>query len=159
MQVAAQKVVTLEYTLKDDQGEILDSSEGAKPLVYLHGQGSLVAGLEKALDNKGEGDSFEITVPPEDAYGTHNPALIQRMQMRRLPDKNVQVGMRFRVQMEGGARFLLVTAIQGDYATVDANHPLVGMTLHFSVKVVAVRDATAEELAHGHVHGADGHAH
>ncbi len=159
MQIAADKVVSIEYTLKNDKDEVLDTSQGGQPLVYLHGRGNLVPGLEKALDGKAAGDAVEVVLPPEQGYGLHEPKLIQRMQVRRLPEQKAQVGLRFRAMTDAGPRFFLVTAVAGDYATVDGNHPLVGMTLHFAVKIADVRDATAEELAHGHVHGTGGHQH
>ena len=159
MQIAAKSVVTIEYTLKDDEGEVLDSSEGGEPLTYIQGVGNLIPGLEKALEGKGPGDSLEVTVSAEEGYGARDERLVRNVPLRRLGDKNPQVGKRYRAQTEDGPAVVLVTAIKGDYATVDANHPLAGMTLHFAVKVAAVRAATDEELAHGHVHGEGGHHH
>ncbi len=159
MQIAAQKVVSIGYTLKDDDGEILDSSVGREPLVYIHGVGSLVAGLEKALDGKGAGDHVVVSVPPDEGYGARNEALIRKIPVRKLPPAQVKVGGRVTIQTEEGPMMLLVTAVQGDYATVDPNHPLAGLNLHFEVDVVEVRDATADELQHGHVHGPGDHHH
>ena len=157
--VTAQKVVSIEYTLTSDQGEVIDSSVGRDPLVYLHGANNIVPGLEKALENKSAGESIDVAVPPEEGYGLRDARLVRNTPMRKLPDGKAQVGQRLRVQTEHGPRILTVTAIKGDYATLDANHPLAGKTLHFKVKVVDVRDATAQELEHGHVHGPDGHDH
>jgi len=159
MQVAAQKVVTIEYTLKDDAGEVLDSSDGGEPLSYIHGAGNIVPGLEKALDGKNVGDAITTKVAPEEGYGARDEELIQKIPSRKLPDKKAKVGGRYRVQTSEGPTVVLVTAIAGDYVTIDANHPLAGMTLHFEVKVVGVREPTSEELQHGHVHGAGGHHH
>jgi FKBP-type peptidyl-prolyl cis-trans isomerase SlyD len=159
MQIAAQKVVTIEYTLKNEGGEVLDSSEGGEPLAYLHGAENIVAGLEKALEGKAVGDTVEVTLQPEEAYGQRDERLIQKLPVRKLPEKKVQVGARYRVMTDQGPRFLLVKELRGDYATVDANHPLAGLVLHFAVKVTGVRDATPEELEHKHVHGAGGHHH
>lgn len=160
MQIAARKVVTIAYTLKDPEGKVLDTSEGGQPLAYLHGVGNLVAGLEKALDGKAVGDSLEVTVPPEEGYGVRDEGLIRNMPLRKLsPDKRGEVGRRYRVMTDQGPRVVTIKAIKGDYAEVDGNHPLAGMTLHFAVKVVGVREATAEEIEHGHVHGEGGHHH
>jgi FKBP-type peptidyl-prolyl cis-trans isomerase SlyD len=159
MQIGQQRVVTIEYTLKNDEGEVLDTSEGGEPLTYVHGVGNLVPGLEKALEGKGAGALISVVVPPDEGYGQRDERLIRNMPVRKLPEKKAAVGMQFRVQTEEGPRILLVTGVQGDYATVDGNHPLAGMTLHFEVKVVEVREATAEEIEHGHVHGPGGHDH
>jgi FKBP-type peptidyl-prolyl cis-trans isomerase SlyD len=157
MQIGREKAVTIEYTLKDDGGQVLDTSEGRPPLTYLHGVGTLVPGLEKALDGKGAGDAVDVTLTPDEGYGARDERLIRNMPLRKLRNQDVVVGQRVPADFDGAARLVLITALRGDYATVDANHPLAGKTLHFSVKVVGVRDATAEELAHGHVHGPGGH--
>lgn len=159
MQIQAKSVVTLEYTLKDDAGEVLDKSEGRGPLTYLHGAGNLVPGLEKALEGKSAGDSLEVSIAPADGYGDRSEKLVRKIPLRKIQDPRPQPGKRYRAQVDDGLRIVLVTGLSGDYASVDANHPLAGMTLHFSVKVVEVREATAEELSHGHVHGKGGHHH
>jgi FKBP-type peptidyl-prolyl cis-trans isomerase SlyD len=159
VQIQAKSVVSIEYTLKDDGGEILDKSEGRGPLTYLHGVGNLVPGLEKALEGKAVGDSVEVSVAPAEGYGDRNDKLVRKIPLRKIQDPRPQVGKRYRAQIDDGLAVVLVTAISGDYATVDANHPLASMTLHFAVKVVEVREATAEELSHGHVHGKGGHHH
>jgi FKBP-type peptidyl-prolyl cis-trans isomerase SlyD len=159
MQIGPQKVVSIEYTLKDEKGELLDSSEEGKPLAYLHGAGNIVPGLEKALDGKNPGESVEVTLAPAEAYGSRDEKLVRNMPTRKLSDKKVQVGMRYQAQVNDQLRVVQVTAIRGDYATIDGNHPLAGMTLNFAVKVVDVRDATKEELEHGHAHAGDGHEH
>ena len=159
MPIEARKVVSIDYTLTDDGGKVLDSSRGRAPLSYLHGAGNIVPGLEKALEGKNEGDAIEVSVPPSEGYGVRSEALVQNVAIRKLPDKKAQVGMQLRAQTEHGMRILTVTAVRGDYATVDANHPLADKTLNFKVTVVSVRDATEEELAHGHVHGPHGHDH
>lgn len=158
MQIADQKAVTIAYTLKNDEGTIIDTSEGGTPLTYLHGADNIVPGLEKALEGKQPGDVVKVVVPAAEGYGLRDEKQIRKVPLRKLPEGKPRVGMRFRVQTpDGGAIAALVTAIQGDYATVDANHPLAGMTLHFDVTVVEVRDATPDELTHGHVHGPGGH--
>lgn len=158
MQIAAQKVVSIAYTLKGDDGEVIDSSTGRDPLVYIQGVGSLVPGLEKALEGKAAGDHVAVSISPDDGYGPRDESLLRKIPVRKLPAK-VKVGARVRLETDVGPVMVLVKAVAGDYATVDPNHPLSGMTLHFEVDVVAVRDATAEELAHGHVHTGGGHHH
>jgi|SRR5215831_8526241 len=157
MQIGREKAVTIEYTLKDEGGKLLDTSDGKPPLTYLHGVGALVPGLEQALEGKGAGDAVDVTLTPDEGYGARDERLIRNVPLRKLRERDVVVGQRVPADVEGGQRLVLITALRGDYATVDANHPLAGMTLHFSVKVVGVRDATSEELAHGHVHGPGGH--
>lgn len=159
MHAAANKAVTIEYTLTDDGGEVLDSSDGAEPLVYLHGAGNIVPGLERALEGKSVADAIDIAVAPEDGYGVRDEKLVQNIATRKLPPGKLTVGQWLRAEGPHGPQMLVVTAIRGDYATVDANHPLAGMTLHFKAKITAIRDATEEELSHGHVHGAHGHDH
>jgi FKBP-type peptidyl-prolyl cis-trans isomerase SlyD len=157
MKIGAKKAVTFHYSLRDDEGTVLDSSEGSDPLTYLHGEGNIVPGLEKALEGKQAGDEVKVTVPPDEGYGARSDENVQNVPRRKLPEGKIKPGMRVRLQTTEGPIAALVTAIKGDYVTVDANHPLAGMTLHFEVKVETVRDATAEELEHGHVHGPGGH--
>jgi FKBP-type peptidyl-prolyl cis-trans isomerase SlyD len=159
MQIGPRAAVTIEYTLKDDAGKVLDTSEGRKPLTYLHGLGNLVPGLEKALEGKEAGASFEVTLTAEEGYGPRDEKLVRKLPLRKLADKSPQPGRRTRAQFDDGLRLALVTAVSGDYATVDGNHALAGMALHFAVKVVEVRPATSDELEHGHAHGEGGHHH
>ena len=163
MQIAAKSVVSIDYTLKSEAGDVLDTSEGKEPLTYLHGVGNLVPGLERALEGHAAGDSLEVNLPPAEGYGDRNEKLVRNVPLRKLAtggaDKKPQVGRRYRAQLDDGMAVVLVTGLKGDYATVDANHPLAGMTLHFQVKVVEVREATDEELKHGHVHGPGDHHH
>jgi FKBP-type peptidyl-prolyl cis-trans isomerase SlyD len=151
-------VVTLHYTLKDDGGAVLDSSAGGEPLAYIQGHGNLVVGLEKALEGKADGTSLAVVVAPGDGYGIRDESLVQRVPKRTLQGAGtLKKGMQF--QAEGGMRLFTVTAVVGDMVTLDGNHPLADQTLHFDVQIVGVREATAEELEHGHVHGAGGHHH
>jgi len=159
MQIAAQKAVTIGYTLKDDDGKVLDTSEGGEPLTYLHGAGDVVPGLEKALDGKQVGDALSVSLSPEEAYGPRDEGQIRNIPLRKLPKGKVEVGMQYEITTDAGPMLALVTAVRGDYATIDANHPLAGMRLHFDVKVVEIRDATPEELEHGHVHAPGDHHH
>ncbi|MET0386839.1 MAG: peptidylprolyl isomerase [Polyangiales bacterium] len=159
MKAEAQKVVSIEYTLKDDDGQVLDTSEGRGPLAYLHGAKNIVAGLEKAIEGAEIGQSVTATVTPAEGYGDYDERAIQNVPVRKLSEKRPAVGAMLQVQTQAGPRIALVKAVRGDYATLDFNHPLAGKTLHFEVKVVAVREPTAEEAAHGHPHGDGGHQH
>lgn len=159
VEIAAQKIVSIEYTLTSDAGEVIDSSVGRDPLAYLHGANNIVPGLEKALEGKSAGEVIEVKVTPDEGYGVRDDRLVQNVPVRKLPNGKAEVGMRLRAETEQGPRILTVTEVKGDYATIDANHPLAGQTLNFKVKVVEIRDASEEELAHGHVHGPNGHEH
>ncbi len=153
MTIEKNKVVMIDYTLKDSDGEIIDSSDSSEPLAYLHGNGNLIPGLERELEGKKPGDKLSCVVSPADAYGDYDENLVFTVKKTNFaePDK-IEEGMQFEAQSEGGSRAVTVVAVKGDDVTVDANHPLAGEDLHFSVSVVEVRDATAEELQHGHVH-------
>jgi len=159
MPIEQNKVVSFEYTLKDDKGEVLDRAEAGDPFDYLHGSGMIVPGLESALAGKDVGDALSVSLTAEQAYGQRDESLIRRIPLRKLRDKNPQVGRRYPAEIGRGVQLVLVKSIEGDYATVDPNHPLAGMALNFDVKIAKIRDATAEELEHGHIHGADGHHH
>jgi FKBP-type peptidyl-prolyl cis-trans isomerase SlyD len=159
VQIAKEKVATIDYTLTDDKGELLDSSEDDGPLSYLHGHGNIVPGLEKALEGKTVGDSLKITLPPSDGYGEHDKKLIQTMPRDRFPDGEIELGTRFHAESRGESRVLTVTAVNDRGVTVDGNHPLAGRTLRFEVTVREVREATGEEIEHGHVHDGHGHDH
>jgi FKBP-type peptidyl-prolyl cis-trans isomerase SlyD len=160
VEIAADRVVLIHYTLKDDAGAVIDSSSGADPLAYIQGHGNLVAGLEKALEGKKDGDTVAVSVAPADGYGKYDAALIQRVPKRSLQGSGeIKKGMQFQGQTPDGMRLFTVTAVVGDMITLDGNHPLADKTLHFDVDIVSVREATAEELEHGHVHGAGGHHH
>ena len=160
MRIAKDHAVQIHYTLKNDAGEVLDSSEGADPLAYLQGHGNLIAGLEKALEGKRAGDVLNVSIAPEDGYGVHDASLIQdvpRSAFRGI--ESIEVGMQFQAESNHGPRSVTVTKVTAEVITVDGNHPLADQTLHFDVKIVDVRAATEEELSHGHVHGPGGHHH
>ena len=153
MQIQNDKVVSIHYTLTNDHGEVLDTSDGGEPLAFLHGAGNIIKGLEAALESKEAGDSFKVLIKPEDGYGEHRPELIQHVPLDALKGiENLQKGMRLQAQTEQGPIPVVVTEVGEDKATLDANHELAGKNLHFDVKVEAVRDATEEEISHGHVH-------
>jgi FKBP-type peptidyl-prolyl cis-trans isomerase SlyD len=160
VEIAADRVVTIHYTLKDDGGAVLDSSAGGEPLAYIQGHGNLVAGLEKALEGKADGSTLSVVVSPAEGYGEHDAGLIQRVPKRALQGSGeIKKGMQFQARTDDGMRLFTVTAVVGDMITLDGNHPLADQTLHFDVQVVGVREATTEELEHGHVHGVGGHHH
>lgn len=160
MQIANDVVVSIEYTLTDDQGNVIDSSVGGEPLAYLHGAGNIIPGLEVALEGKQVGDSLKVSVAPADGYGEKDEGLLQVVprSMFRGVDQ-IEPGMQFHAQTDYGMQVITVAKVEGDNVTVDGNHPLAGQNLNFDVKVLEVRAATAEELEHGHVHGAGGHHH
>eukprot|EP00808_Paulinella_micropora_P025103 g56011.t1 len=149
--------VSINYTLKDTEGKILDTSQGKDPLSYLHGTGHLIEGLEKEMEGKKAGDKFEVVVPPEQGYGARNEELLKKLPLKMFPDPTeVKVGAMFH---QGPHRMWRVLAVEEHEVTVDGNHPLAGTTLHFQVEVVGVRQPTLEESSHGHAHGPGGHAH
>jgi FKBP-type peptidyl-prolyl cis-trans isomerase SlyD len=160
MAIKQDSVVSIHYTLKDDEGTVIDSSASGEPLPYLHGHGNIVPGLERELEGKAVGDKVNVTVAPVDGYGEYNKDLVQRIPRRALKGiSNVKVGMRLHAQTEEGPQTVTITNITGDMVTIDGNHPLAGKNLNFDVEVTDVRDATEEELEHGHVHGPEGHHH
>ncbi len=160
VEIAADSVVLIHYTLKDDSGAVLDSSAGGEPLAYIQGHGNLVPGLEKALEGRQGGNTVTVTLSPAEGYGTRDEALVQRVPKRSLQGSGeIRKGMQFQARTDSGMRVFTVTVVAGDMVTLDGNHPLADQTLHFDVEVVSVRQATTEELEHGHVHGAGGHHH
>lgn len=160
MQATANNVVSIDYTLTDSEGEILDQSEAGSPLVYLHGAENIIPGLEAALTGKSKGDSLKVTIEPEDGYGEYDESLVAEVERDRFPGADtVQVGDEFQAQTPDGPRLVTVIEVEDDMITIDANHPLAGETLNFDVKIVDIRAATKEELEHGHVHGPGGHHH
>lgn len=160
MQVQNDHVVSIDYTLKNDAGEVMDSSEQTGPLAYLHGQQNIIPGLEKALDDKSVGDSFTVSIEPAEAYGERNEEMIQTVPRSMFQGVDeIEPGMRFQAQTEGGVTVVTIKDVNGDEITLDGNHELAGETLHFDVEVKEVRPASAEELEHGHVHGPEGHEH
>ena len=160
MKVAKNTVVSIDYTLTINSGEILDTSKGGTPLVYLHGVGGLIPGMERGLDGRNTGDEFKITIPAGDAYGEKRQELIQPVPRDKFAGAtDIKVGQQFQAQTPQGPQVVTVLAVDETNVTIDANHPLAGQTLNFDVKVVEVRAATEEELQHGHAHGPGGHHH
>jgi len=161
MQIARNHAVLFNYTLTDDETNVLDSSQGREPLAYLHGSGNIIPGLERALEGRAAGDTFSVTIAAAEAYGERDNSLVMRVPRTRFEDAGeVAVGMRFHASdADGQTRVVTVVGVDDEAVTVDANHPLAGMNLTFAVEVVEVRTATPEEIEHGHVHGDDGHHH
>jgi len=160
MQIAPNSVVAFHYTLTNDQGEVLDSSEGREPLSYLQGKGNIIPGLERQLEGHKAGDKVNVRVEPAEGYGEVQPQLVQEVPRASFQGvENVEPGMQFQAQTEGGPLLVTVTKVEGDTVTVDGNHPLAGQPLNFDVAIDSVREASEEELEHGHVHGPEGHEH
>lgn len=158
--IANDTVVLFNYTLTNDQGEVLDQSRG-EPLAYLHGHHNIIPGLEKALEGKTTGDKLTVTVEPADAYGEYLAEAVQEVPRANFQGvDNIEVGMQFQSQTDDG-HVMLVTVkdVNDDVVVVDGNHPLAGQALTFDVEIVEVREASADEIAHGHAHGAGGHHH
>ena len=160
MKVGKDKVVLMHYTLKNDAGKVIDSSDGADPLPFLQGHGNIIPGLESALEGSKVGDKLDVSIKPEEGYGELMKDAIQEIPSSALQGiDEVKVGMQLQSQDQDGNAFLVtVTKVEDDKITVDGNHPLAGQTLHFSVSIESIRKDEAEELSHGHVH-ADGNHH
>jgi len=140
VEITADRVVTIHYTLKDDGGAVLDSSAGGEPLAYIQGHGNLVSGLEKALEGKQDGNTLAVVVAPAEGYGERNESLIQRVPKRALQGSGeIKKGMQFQARTDDGMRLFTVTAVIGDMVTLDGNHPLADQTLHFDVEAFARR--------------------
>ncbi len=160
MQISANMVVSIDYTLTDDKGEVIDSSEGRGPLAYIQGIGNIIPGLENALEGKAQGDSLKVSIAPEDGYGERSDDLTQAVPKEMFEGaEEMQVGMQFQTMTESGPQVVTVISIDDEHVTVDGNHPLAGENLNFDVTIVDIREASAEELEHGHVHGPEGHDH
>jgi FKBP-type peptidyl-prolyl cis-trans isomerase SlyD len=161
MKIAKDRVVELEYRLHLGDGQVIDSSEPGKPLSYLHGRGQIVPGLEGALEGLDIGEAKQVVVAPAQGYGEHDARGLQEVPRTMFPaDTQLSPGMRLAAQTDSGEVIPIgIHEVKGQTVIVDLNHPLAGKTLHFDVTVHGVRDATAEELTHGHAHGPEGHEH
>ena len=161
MQIRKNAVVSMDYTLTNAQGRVLDQSEEGEPLTYIHGSGGIIPGLEQALEGKSAGDKMKVTVQPKEGYGERDESLVtvvDRAAFKGIP--KLEAGMQFEAMVGGHPALLTILGFEGDDGVkLDANHPLAGETLHFDVSIVTVREATKEELSHGHVHGPGGHHH
>ena len=160
MKIAEKHVVTLNYTLKDNDDNIIDQSEDGS-FYYLHGASNIIPGLENALTGKSSGDALPVSVAPEEGYGPRDDAMIQEVPRDAFPpEPEIEPGMQFNAEgPDGQAVMVTIAKVEDGTITVDGNHPLAGVTLNFDVTIADIRDASAEELEHGHVHGPGGHHH
>lgn len=160
MQIENNRVVTLVYTLKDNDENIIDKSDDGS-FCYLHGASNIIPGLENALTGKTAGEELSVSVAPEEAYGVRDDEKLQKVPRDMFPpEQEIEAGMQFHAQSpEGQTMVVTITAVEDDGITVDGNHPLAGIHLNFDVRIMEVRDASKEEIEHGHVHGPDGHQH
>ena len=156
MQISKNKVAAIHYTLRDNKGTVIDSSQGREPLQYLHGAGNLIIGMEEGLEGRTKGDKFNLKINPAKGYGEKDETLVQKVPRSAFGGQEVKTGMRFSTN-QGGV--VTVTNVGLESITVDGNHPLAGVELNFDVEVMEVREATSEEISHGHVHGPGGHHH
>ncbi|MFD1002840.1 peptidylprolyl isomerase [Ohtaekwangia kribbensis] len=156
MQITKNTVAAIHYTLRDNEGNVIDTSSGRDPLHYLHGAGNLIAGMEEGLEGKIKGDKFQLKIEPAKGYGEKDPAMIQQVPRSAFGDQDVRPGMKFSTNH---GNVVTVTHVGLESVTVDANHELAGVELNFDVEVMEVRSATNEEISHGHVHGPGGHHH
>jgi len=159
MIISENAAVLFHYTLTDEEGNQLDSSKGKDPLAYLHGHKNIIPGLEQEMEGKQAGDVMVVTIAPADAYGERQEQMVQEVPRKTFQADDINVGMRFEAQTPNGALTVVVTGVTDETVTVDGNHPLAGKELTFDVRIDSVREATEEELTHGHVHGAGGHQH
>jgi FKBP-type peptidyl-prolyl cis-trans isomerase SlyD len=160
MQIGDQKVVTLHYTLTDNDGKVIDKSEDGS-FAYLHGASNIIPGLEDALTGKSAGEEMSVSVSPEQAYGVRDESMLQQVPKNMFEDASqIAVGTQFHAQGPNGEMLVVtVMEVQDEHVVVDGNHPLAGVELNFDVKIIDVRDASEEEVEHGHVHAPGGHHH
>lgn len=159
MIVATNKVVKMHYSVMDNDKNSIDNSFDGEPLIFIVGTGYLIQGLEDALQGKKAGDTFSVTVPPEQGYGERHDDLMQAVPKSMFEGMEIEVGMQFRASTDDGDQSVMIIDIQEEDVIVDGNNPLAGITLNFDVEILEVRDATADELEHGHVHGDGGCGH
>jgi FKBP-type peptidyl-prolyl cis-trans isomerase SlyD len=154
MQIARNRIVTIDFTMYSEENEVLESSQEEGPLVYMQGVGELPEGLEEELDGKQAGDEVTVTLAPADAYGEYDASLVQAVPREQFEGmEEIAVGMRFEADTEEGPRPVHVIALENDDVIVDGNEPYAGRTVRFEVKVLGVREAEADEIEHGHAHG------
>lgn len=161
MPIAQNKIVTFNYTLKDDTGNVLDSTEGSTPFSFLSGNGQILPKLENAMEGMLVGSKKNVKISAPDAYGTYNENAVQQVDRTNFPENtDLQPGMQFVANSpEGNQMPFIISEVQDNNIKIDFNHPLAGKNLEFDVELIDIRDATAEEIAHGHAHGAGGHHH
>ncbi len=150
MQISENSVVSFDYTLTDDAGQVIDTSEGREPLVYLHGHSNIIPGLEKAMEGQQAGEEMTVQVAPEEGYGPYRDELVQEVPKSAFDGVNkVEPGMSFRAESNAGPMTVMVRAVGDDTVTVDGNHALAGKVLNFQVAIKSVREATADEIDQG----------
>jgi FKBP-type peptidyl-prolyl cis-trans isomerase SlyD len=160
MTIKNKDIVSFHYTLTNDEGEKVESSLERDPMTYLHGANNIIPGLEKAIEGRSVGDEFKVVIQPADAYGEKKEANVQRIPSKRIKNaRSLKPGQVLNLQTKQGPVQVTVVKVGRFNIDVDANHPLAGQTLNFDVQITAVRDATEEEIAHGHVHGPEGVEH
>ncbi|MDZ4262714.1 MAG: peptidylprolyl isomerase [Pseudomonadota bacterium] len=154
MQIGNNKVAVITYTLTDNSGTVIDQATTQEPFAFIQGTGNIIPGLEKALDGKRVGDNINITVEPAEGYGERDDALTQVLAKDMFEGVDeITPGMQFHAQTPNGMSIVTVTAVESDQVTIDGNHPLAGVVLNFDVNVLEIRDATEDEIEHGHIHG------
>ncbi|MCU0442548.1 MAG: peptidylprolyl isomerase [Bacteroidia bacterium] len=159
MKVTTHSVVSIHYTLTDNNGSVLDSSAGRQPLTYLQGVGQLIPGMEEGLEGKSAGEKLSLKISPEKGYGIKDEKLVQQVPMSAFGGQEVKAGMQFEAGNDQQRYIVTITNVENETVTVDGNHPLAGVELNFDVELLSVRAATPDEIAHGHVHGEGGHQH
>ena len=159
MQITKNSVVSFHYTLNDADGKLLDTSAGREAFAYIHGGGMIVPGLEEEMEGKKGGDTLQVAIPPAKGYGELDPQLVHKVPLDRFGGQTVEPGMQFQAGENGDMGVFTVIGVEDDLVILNGNHPLGGVTLHFNVDITDVRDASEEELEHGHVHGPGGHHH
>jgi len=159
MKIEKDRVVRFHYTVAEQGQEPVESSQGRDPLAILYGHGNIIPGLEKAMDGREAGETFSVDVPAAEAYGEKREGLTQRVPKKHFGEQRLQPGMQVVLNTNFGPRAVTIEKVGMSVVDVDLNHPMAGKDLHFDIDVVEVREATAEELEHGHVHGDGGHHH
>ena len=159
MKIEKDRVVSFHYTVAEQGQEPMESSEGREPLVILIGHGNIIPGLEKAMEGHEAGDKFEVDVAAAEAYGEKRDGLSQRIPKKHFGNQRLAPGMQVVLNTNFGPRAVTIQKVGMSVVDIDLNHPMAGKDLHFDVEIVDVREATAEEIEHGHVHGDGGHAH
>jgi FKBP-type peptidyl-prolyl cis-trans isomerase SlyD len=159
MTITNNKAVYMHYTLRDSDGNIMDQSEPNQPLAYLHGAGNIIPGLEGQLEGKSTGDKFQAVVQPEEGYGLHQEELVFKAPRENFQGDFIEVGMEVELNFGDETAVAVVTEVGDEEVSLDLNHPLAGEVLFFDVDIVNVRDASLEEISHGHIHGVGGVIH
>jgi FKBP-type peptidyl-prolyl cis-trans isomerase SlyD len=159
MKIEKDRVVRFHYTVAEQGQESIESSQGREPLAILYGHGNIIPGLEKAMEGREAGDSFSVDVPAAEAYGEKREGLTQRVPKKHFGEQRLMPGMQVVLNTNFGPRAVTIEKVGMSVVDVDLNHPMAGKDLHFDIDVVDVREASAEELEHGHVHGEGGHHH